>query len=75
MDLLLVEDDSRVARAVERGLREAGYGVEVTRDGVEGLVRAETGVHDLIVLDLLLPEMDGLEICRHLESSECGRRS
>ncbi len=64
MQLLLVEDDSRVARAVDRGLREAGHQVEVSHDGVEGLVRAQTGIHDLIVLDILLPGMDGIEICR-----------
>jgi DNA-binding response OmpR family regulator len=62
----VVEDDPRIARLVERALREAGHQVEVARDGLEGLEKAQAESHDLIVLDLLLPEMDGLEICRHL---------
>lgn len=66
MELLLVEDDPRIARLVERGLVEAGHTVEVVRDGTEGLVRGEAGAHDLIILDVLLPEMDGIEICRTL---------
>ncbi len=64
--MLLVEDDPRVARAVERGLVEAGHSVEIVHDGIEGLVRGEAGTHDLIVLDVLLPGMDGIEICRML---------
>ncbi len=64
--VLAVEDDPRVARVVERALAEAGHRVEVAHDGAEGLARAATGAYDLIVLDLMLPEIDGLEVCRRL---------
>ena len=66
MRLLLVEDDPRVARVVERGLAEAGYDVDVAADGAEGLARAARDGHDLIVLDVMLPVLDGLEVCRAL---------
>jgi DNA-binding response OmpR family regulator len=63
---LLVEDDSRVARVVERTLAEAGHRVDLARDGDEGLFRAESGAYDLIVLDVMLPRLDGLEVARQL---------
>jgi DNA-binding response OmpR family regulator len=66
MRFLLVEDDPRVARLVQRGLTEAGHDVEVAHDGAEGLARAESGGYDLIVLDVMLPGLDGLEVCRRL---------
>lgn len=68
VQLLLVEDDAQVAAVVERGLKEAGHWVEVVHDGLEGLARAETGRHDLIILDVLLPGLDGLEMCRGLRT-------
>ena len=66
MRLLLVEDDPRVARLVERGLTEAGHDVQVAHDGVAALALAEGGGFELIVLDVLLPELDGLAVCRRL---------
>ncbi len=66
MKLLLVEDDPRVARVVERALRESGYKVDLARDGSQGLALAQTEQYDLILLDLLLPEIDGVEVCRTL---------
>lgn len=63
---MLVEDDPRVAHLVERALTEAGHQVEVAGDGTSGLACAETTEHDLIVLDVLLPGIDGLEVCRQL---------
>ncbi len=66
MRLLLVEDDPRVARVVDRALREAGYQIDMAQDGIQGLTLAQTESYDLIVLDLLLPEMDGIEVCRSL---------
>jgi DNA-binding response OmpR family regulator len=68
MQVLLVEDDPRVARLVERGLTEAGHQVVVAPDGAEGLARAEAGGYDLIVLDVLLPALDGLALCRRLRA-------
>src|SRR5204863_2009416 len=64
MDVLLVEDDPRIARVVERALTDVGHRVEVARDGLEGLTSAERGSHDLLVLDVMLPEMDGLQVAR-----------
>jgi DNA-binding response OmpR family regulator len=66
VEILLVEDDARIAHLVERTLVEGGHRVEVAYDGATGLARGMTGAHDLIVLDILLPGMDGLDICRAL---------
>src|ERR1700757_1262751 len=66
MEVLLVEDDPRIARVVERALTDVGHRVEVARDGLEGLTSAERGSHDLLVLDVMLPEMDGFEVAREL---------
>src|ERR1700681_4167722 len=66
MDVLLVEDDPRIARVVERALTDVGHRVEVARDGLEGLTSAERGGHDLVVLDVMLPEMDGMEVAREM---------
>src|SRR3954464_8585489 len=66
MYVLLVEDDPRVGRLVERALAEAGHRVETADDGAEGFARAESGAYDIVVLDVLLPHLDGLEVCRRL---------
>jgi DNA-binding response OmpR family regulator len=66
MRVLLVEDDVRVARVVEQALAEAGHRVDVAYDGIDGLTRAESGAHDLLVLDVMLPDMDGLSVAREL---------
>src|SRR6516165_10316374 len=66
MDVLLVEDDPRIARVVERALSDVGHRVEVVHDGLEGLTSAERGTHDLVVLDVMLPELDGFEVAREL---------
>jgi two-component system OmpR family response regulator len=62
MKALLVEDDPDIASFVSRGLREAGYGVDVALDGDFGLQRALSGLYDIIILDLMLPGKDGLAI-------------
>jgi DNA-binding response OmpR family regulator len=64
--VLLVEDDPRVARMVERALLEARHRVDVAFDGREGLLRAGSGAYDLVVLDVLLPELSGLDVARRL---------
>src|SRR5918911_1973453 len=66
MQVLLVEDDPRIARVVERALTDVGHRVDVAHDGLEGLTSAERGVHDLLILDVMLPEMDGIEVAREL---------
>jgi len=66
MNLLLIEDDPRIARVVVRALTDDGHRVEVATDGLCGFTRAERGEHDLVLLDLMLPEMDGVEVARQL---------
>lgn len=64
--VLIVEDDPTVSEVLTRFLRRDGYEVEIAADGISGLQRASRGRHDLVVLDLMLPGMGGLEVCRRL---------
>ncbi len=66
--ILLVEDEAPIAAVVKRGLERAGYQVEVAEDGLSGWERAIEGGFSLILLDLMLPGLDGLEICRRLRA-------
>ena len=66
MNVLIIEDDEQVARNIERALLLAGYRTEVAGDGASGLARATSTNHEVIVLDLMLPEIDGLTVCREL---------
>ena len=59
MKLLLVEDEIRLANYVRRGLTESGFNVEVAHNGPDGLHRALEGDHDALILDVMLPELDG----------------
>src|SRR5579859_3622840 len=70
MHVLIVEDEPLVARHVERALLQAGHQAEIAYDGTDGLARATFGAHDLIVLDVLLPEIDGLVVCRELRARQ-----
>jgi len=62
MRLLLVEDEKKVAGFVKKGLEEEGYAVDLAADGKTGLELALDRVHDLIILDIQLPKMDGLSV-------------
>jgi len=66
MRVLLVEDEERLADAVRRGLTTEGFEVDVTHDGADGLWRAREGSYAAIVLDVLLPGMNGYKVCRSL---------
>jgi DNA-binding response OmpR family regulator len=66
MKVLIVEDDDRLADVVRRGLAESGHVVDVERDGDAGLAVAESGEYDAIVLDVMLPKRDGLQVARDL---------
>jgi DNA-binding response OmpR family regulator len=66
MRVLLVEDERKISTYVKRGLEEQGYAVDAAFTGLEALDWAEAADYDLIVLDILLPEMDGLTVCREL---------
>jgi DNA-binding response OmpR family regulator len=64
--ILLVEDKREIAAMIGEHLENRGYGVDYAADGVSGLHLAVSGSYDIIVLDLMLPGMDGLEVCRKL---------
>jgi two-component system, OmpR family, response regulator len=64
--VLLVEDDTKIATAVKRGLEAEGFSVEVESNGVDGLWRAQEGGYDLLVLDIMLPGRNGYQICADL---------
>jgi DNA-binding response OmpR family regulator len=64
--ILLVEDERSAARMIAKGLREQGYAVDVSSDGVSAVQRASEDCYDLVVLDLMLPSKDGLDVCRDL---------
>lgn len=66
--ILVIEDDLDMAGILEDQLKDAGYTVTVTHNGASGLEIAGKQEHDLIVLDLMLPETDGLEICRRVRA-------
>ncbi|MCW3094667.1 MAG: Response regulator consisting of a CheY-like receiver domain and a winged-helix DNA-binding domain [Chthonomonadaceae bacterium] len=69
MNVRVVEDDESVARFLGQALRESGYVVELVNDGLTGLDRAQSLGYDLILLDVMLPGMNGLEVCRRLRSA------
>ena len=69
MRLLVVEDDPRLAETVAQGLRDSGYAVAIATDGEEGYLDALLNDYDLLVLDVMLPTMDGLDIARKLRSA------
>ena len=66
MRLLLIEDDHRLNQALTMSLREEGYAVDCAFDGLDGQELAESMGYDAIILDILLPRKDGLEVCRSL---------
>ncbi len=68
MRLLLIEDDVRLAEHTAEYLRDHDCEVEVVADGAQGLERAASGEHDLVLLDIMLPGLDGLEVCRQLRT-------
>ncbi|MCC6147226.1 MAG: response regulator transcription factor [Anaerolineaceae bacterium] len=67
--ILIIEDDERIVKVLRRGLAYDGYQIEVALDGETGLALAREYHPDLILLDLMLPGMDGLEICQRLRAS------
>ncbi len=69
MQILVVEDEQKVAAFLRQALTEAGYTVSVAHDGAAGLTMAESAPFDLIVLDRMLPQRNGLEVCRTLRDA------
>lgn len=68
MRILIVEDEPTLARTLGRCMREEGYVDDIACDGEEGLAFAETAAYDLIILDLMLPRLDGMEMIRRLRN-------
>ena len=72
MRILVVEDEEPIANAIERGLSKLGYAVDVAYDGAEALEKAAVNTYDVVCLDLNLPRIDGVEVCRRLRQDRFG---
>ena len=70
MRILIIEDEKRLADSIKKGLKQESYAVDVSYDGNDGFGMAVIQDYDLIILDLMLPGMDGMEICRKLRNEE-----
>jgi heavy metal response regulator len=66
MRMLLVEDEKNVAAFIRKGLEEEFYAVDVAEDGAEGFLMATSNEYDLMILDIMLPGMNGMELCKRL---------
>lgn len=70
--LLFVEDEPKVAASVRQGLEENGYSVDLAPDGAVGCFLFEPGKYDLVLLDLLLPHVNGYDVCQHIRGKDAG---
>lgn len=70
MRILVIEDNPLIARAIKRGLEQAQFEVDVAVDGVEGLEMASRGQYVLLILDLMLPRLDGWSVCQALREKQ-----
>lgn len=70
MRVLVVEDERRMAAALQRGLQAEGFAVDLAHDGEEGLYAARQGDYDVVVLDIMLPRLSGYNVCKQLRAEE-----
>lgn len=70
MRILVVEDEHRIANSIKKGLEQEKYSVDVAYTGTDGFDLASSEEYDLIILDLLLPELDGITICKQLRATK-----
>ena len=70
MRILIIEDERRLSNVVKNGFVEEGFAVDQAFDGEEGLYLAESESYDLIILDVMLPKIDGLNLCRNLRNKK-----
>lgn len=70
MRILVVEDEHRIAHSLQKGLEQEKYAVDVAYTGTEGYDLASTEEYDLIILDIMLPEMDGITICKKIREQK-----
>jgi DNA-binding response OmpR family regulator len=71
MKILFVEDDLRIARPLAEDLRHQSHAVDVVSDGIQGWEYAEAVAYDLILLDVMLPRLDGISLCKRLRAAGC----
>lgn len=72
MQILIVEDEEKIANFLRRGLLEESYAIDVAGDGENALYKFEINEYDLIILDLLLPKVDGITVCRKIREVNTG---
>ncbi len=70
MKILIIEDDQRVAELIQRGLEEQGFAPTLAFDGISGRKLAFQNDYDLIITDIILPKLDGLDLCRQIRESK-----
>ncbi|MGA1824569.1 MAG: response regulator [bacterium] len=70
MRILVIEDEMKIANFISRGLKEEGYAVDIAYDGEQGHFLAMTNEHDLLILDLMLPKIDGISLCKSLRAEK-----
>lgn len=70
MTILVVEDEVKITRFIKKGLEMEHYTVDVAYDGEEALEKAEVNTYDLIILDLMLPKIDGIEVCKKIREAK-----
>lgn len=70
MRILIVEDDERIAKPLAEDLKHQYHVVDIVKDGIEGLEYAQSGNYDLILLDLMLPRLDGITLCKRLRADK-----
>ncbi len=70
MKILLIEDEKRLSHFIKKGLIEQGFAVDQAYDGEEGLYLAKEETYDVIILDVMLPKLNGVEVCRQIRASK-----
>ncbi len=74
MRVLVVEDDRETAQFLQKALKESGHAADLANDGETGQVLAEEGVYDVLIVDRMLPRLDGLSMIRSCVPRACARR-
>ncbi|AXI09664.1 DNA-binding response regulator [Oceanobacillus zhaokaii] len=67
--ILIVDDEKPIVTLLNYNVEKAGFSTDIAYDGLEAIQKAENNEYDLIILDLMLPEMDGMEVCKHLRNN------
>ncbi len=70
MEILIIEDDLRVAELIQRGLEEQGFKTTLAYDGLSGKKLAEQHTYDLVITDIILPKMDGIDLCKEIKQNQ-----